>query len=69
MPWLQMHPETCTGTTLLWNYEETMRLIQGAGNVAACFAGHTHKVPHRWSVLHAALLPLKRAWTCVEGKC
>lgn len=50
----QMHPETCTGTTLLWNYEETMRFIQGAGNVAACLAGHTHKV-RRWrAALHFA---------------
>ena len=39
-----LHPETCVGTCLLWNYEEVLRALQAAGNVVATLAGHTHRV-------------------------
>ena len=40
----QVHPDTCTGTTLIWNYDEVMRIVQGAGNVVATLSGHAHAV-------------------------
>ena len=40
----QVHPDTCTGTTLIWNYDEVRRIVQGAGNVVATLSGHTHAV-------------------------
>ncbi|KAK9808721.1 hypothetical protein WJX72_002505 [[Myrmecia] bisecta] len=39
---LPLHPDTCLGTCLLWNYDEVLKVLQGAGNVAATFAGHIH---------------------------
>ena len=43
-----LHPETCVGTCLLWNYEEVLRVLQDAGNVVATLAGHTHRVRLFW---------------------
>ncbi|KAK9830612.1 hypothetical protein WJX81_005299 [Elliptochloris bilobata] len=40
---LPLHPDTCVGTCLIWNYEEVLRVLQAAGNVVATFAGHTHR--------------------------
>ena len=39
-----LHPDTCVGTCLLWNYEEVLGELQAAGNVVATLAGHTHRV-------------------------
>ena len=39
-----LHPATCVGTCLLWNYEEVLAVLRGAGNVVATFSGHTHRV-------------------------
>ena len=39
-----LHPGTCVGTCLLWNYEEVLQVLQEAGNVVATFSGHTHRV-------------------------
>jgi len=39
-----LHPATCIGTCLLWNYEEVLSVLRGAGNVVATFSGHTHRV-------------------------
>ncbi len=44
LPLRQVHPDTCTGTTLIWNYDEVMRIVQGAGNVVATLSGHAHAV-------------------------
>ena len=44
----QVHPDTCTGTTLIWNYDEVMRIVQGAGNVVATLSGHAHAVRRHW---------------------
>ena len=43
-----LHPETCVGTCLLWNYEEVLRVLQTAGNVVATLAGHAHRVRLFW---------------------
>ncbi|KAL0040214.1 hypothetical protein WJX77_000504 [Trebouxia sp. C0004] len=39
---LPLHPGTCIGTCLLWNYEEVLQAIWDAGNVVATISGHTH---------------------------
>ncbi len=41
---LPMHPGTCIGTCLLWNYEEVLQAIWDAGNVVATISGHAHNV-------------------------
>lgn len=41
---LPLHPDTCVGTCLLWNYEEVLHAIWQAGNVVATIAGHAHNV-------------------------
>ena len=41
---LPLHPDTCVGTCLLWNYEEILQAIWDSGNVVATMAGHAHKV-------------------------
>lgn len=41
---LPLHPDTCVGTCLLWNYEEVLQAIRDAGVVVATIAGHAHSV-------------------------
>lgn len=41
---LPLQPGTCIGTCLLWNYEEVLQAIWGAGNVVATITGHAHNV-------------------------
>ena len=41
---LPLHPGTCIGTCLLWNYEEVLQVIWDAGNVVATISGHAHNV-------------------------
>lgn len=41
---LPLHPDTCVGTCLLWNFEEVLQAIWDAGNVVATITGHAHKV-------------------------
>ena len=41
---LPLHPDTCVGTCLLWNYEEVLQAIWQHGNVVATVAGHAHNV-------------------------
>lgn len=41
---LPLHPGTCIGTCLLWNYEEVLQAIWDAGNVVATISGHAHNV-------------------------
>ena len=55
-----LHPETCVGTCLLWNYEEVLRVLQAAGNVVATLAGHTHRVRLFW--LCQVYLPEQARW-------
>lgn len=43
---LALHPGTCPGACLLWNYEEVLEACWQAGNVVATFAGHAHEVIH-----------------------
>mmetsp|Transcript_19824 Transcript_19824/g.59886 ORF Transcript_19824/g.59886 Transcript_19824/m.59886 type:complete len:388 (-) Transcript_19824:329-1492(-) len=40
-----LHPDAVSGnsTTLCWNYDEVLEVLQGADNLVACFAGHTHQ--------------------------
>ena len=47
---LPLHPDTCIGTCLLWNYEEVLQAIWNAGNVVATFAGHAHNVSQSCSM-------------------
>lgn len=37
-----MQPNSCAPGTLLWNYEEVLEVLHGAGCVVAVFAGHDH---------------------------
>ncbi len=41
---LPLHPGTCIGTCLLWNYEEVLQAMWDAGNVVATITGHAHNV-------------------------
>jgi hypothetical protein len=41
---LPLHPGTCIGTCLLWNYEQVLQAIWDAGNVVATISGHAHNV-------------------------
>ena len=41
---LPLHPDTCIGTCLLWNYEEVLQAIWDASNVVATITGHAHNV-------------------------
>lgn len=41
---MPLHPETCVGTCLTWNYEEVLETLWEAGNVVATIAGHAHNV-------------------------
>ena len=41
---LPLHPDTCIGTCLLWNYEEVLQAIWDAGNVVTTITGHAHNV-------------------------
>ncbi len=43
---LALHPGTCPGACLLWNYEEVLQACWQAGNVVATFSGHAHEVLH-----------------------
>jgi 3',5'-cyclic AMP phosphodiesterase CpdA len=44
---LPLHPDTCPGACLLWNYEEVLQICGAAGNVVATFCGHAHEArPH-----------------------
>lgn len=53
--------DTAVGHCLLWNYEEVLEILRAAGNVAATFAGHAHKVggPSSWP--NAAIRRVGRA--------
>lgn len=42
---LPLHPDTCPGACLLWNYEEALDACREAGNVVATLSGHAHQVP------------------------
>ena len=41
---LPLHPDTCPGACLLWNYQEVLEACWHAGNVVATFSGHAHEV-------------------------
>ena len=41
---LPLHPGTCIGTCLMWNYEQVLQAIWDAGNVVATISGHAHNV-------------------------
>ena len=55
---LALHPDTCPGACLLWNYEEVLEACWQAGNVVATFSGHAHKVLHQPA---PANLPVSKA--------
>lgn len=40
---LPLHPSTCPGACLLWNYDEVLTILQQSGVVVATIAGHTHQ--------------------------
>ena len=41
---LPLHPDTCPGACLLWNYEEALDICREAENVVATLSGHAHQV-------------------------
>ena len=41
---LPLHPGTCPGACLLWNYEEALKICREPGNVVATISGHAHQV-------------------------
>ncbi len=43
---LALHPDTCPGACLLWNYQDVLEACWQAGNVVATFSGHAHEVLH-----------------------
>ncbi|KAL3130513.1 hypothetical protein ABBQ38_008328 [Trebouxia sp. C0009 RCD-2024] len=53
---LPLHPDTCIGTCLLWNYEEVLQAIWDAGNVVATFTGHAHNVSNTSRLSVGAML-------------
>lgn len=54
---LPLHPDTCIGTCLLWNYEEVLQAIWDAGNVVATFTGHAHNVSQSCPMQRTLALP------------
>lgn len=39
-----IHPESCEGTTMAWDYDQALRLIESScGTVALVLAGHDHE--------------------------
>ncbi|CAL8470374.1 g9916 [Coccomyxa elongata] len=40
---LALHPDTCPGACLLWNYQDVLQACWQAGNVVATFSGHAHE--------------------------
>ena len=41
---LPLHPGTCPGACLLWNYQEALDICREASNVVATISGHAHQV-------------------------
>lgn len=63
---LPLHPDTCIGTCLLWNYEQVLQAIWDAGNVVATFTGHAHNVSNtsRLSLGAVSLSVDVEVWMC-----
>jgi hypothetical protein len=43
---IPLHPRISSYDNLLWNYEEVLAVLHGAGNVVLTLAGHTHVATH-----------------------
>ena len=64
---LPLHPDTCIGTCLLWNYEEVLQAIWSAGSVVATIAGHAHNVSSSMTHQHGTCQHGTITWTVADS--
>lgn len=66
---LPVHPGTCIGTCLLWNYEEVLQAIWDAGNVVATISGHAHHVSLCTPMHYFPCVRQATVMHCVQAAC